>query len=174
MGDGGLMGGAGMKSWIHKAALPVLLALLGCARSDPSSERPENPNLAQLLQAYNEANAQLGHSPKNMTELRPFIEKQGNPDTILKSPRDHQPYEIRWGVSLRGFSPDTKMPAIVAYEKTGVEGERCVLTLSGIIFMEEAEFERAKNAPVIEMGAPTPPKKDAAVPRKDAAKSGTK
>jgi hypothetical protein len=137
--------------------LPGLLVLVGCSRSDPAIEKPENANLAQLLQAYSEASGQLGHSPKNMAELRPFLEKQGDPEKILVSPRDHKPYEIRWGVSLRGFSPDIKMPAIVAYEQEGVDGERCVLTISGMLFMDETEFERARKARVIDM---TPPKKD--------------
>src|SRR5579859_3592823 len=112
------------------------LALVGCAKSEP--ERPENENLSKLMQAYVDASGELGHAPRNLKELQPYLEKQGDPDKILVSPRDQQPYEIRWGVSLRGFSPDVKMPAIIAYEKDGVDGERCVLTISGMTFMEDA------------------------------------
>jgi hypothetical protein len=133
------------------------LVLSGCAKPEPQVESEEVTNLSRIQQAYLEAATRLGHPPQNLNELRPYLVKQGNPDQLLRSPRDGQLYEIRWGVSTRGFSPDTKLPAILAWERDGVDGERWVLTVSGTMLMEDKEFARAKKAPVTEGG----PKKDA-------------
>lgn len=137
-------------------ALATLL-LAGCARNTPIVEQSETENLSRVLQAYSEAAGALGHPPKNMRELRPYLEKQGDPDKILTSPRDGKPYEIRWGVSMRGFAPDVKLPAILAYEQEGLHGERVVLTVSGAMLMTDEEFERARKARVVEGGPASPP-----------------
>lgn len=153
--------GATLRCAFGACCVLATFILVGCGKEPPIVQQSETENLSRVLQAYAEAAGTLGRPPRNMGELRPYLEKQGDPEKFLSSPRDGKPYEIRWGVSMRGFSPDVKLPAILAYEQDGLHGERVVLTVSGAMLMTDAVFERAKKARVVEAGAapPLPPAK---------------
>jgi hypothetical protein len=128
-------------------ALGLVLALLaGCAKVEQVEvDRTDFENLAKIQYAYTEANHKLGHAPRDMKEFRPFLEKQGDADRLLISSFDRQPYVILWNVNMQGFSREAKMPAIIAFDRVGSDGERHVLTIAGITIMSDERFEEARR-----------------------------
>jgi hypothetical protein len=136
-------------STISRCALAfVLAALAGCAKTGQVDvvDRTDFENLAKIQYAYTEATQKLGHTPKDMKEFRPFLEKQGDADKLLISPFDRQPYVILWNVNMQGFSREARTPAIIAFDRVGSDGERHVLTVSGITIMSDEHFEEARQA----------------------------
>jgi hypothetical protein len=118
-----------------------MLALTGCSRhkkvADPF-EKPEfRTNLESIGQAYRKASTQLKHPPKNAEELKPFLKEFGDPDSILVSPHDGQPYVILWGRDISNRSLQ-----IIAHERQGVNGTRFVLTAFGAAPMSDEEFQK--------------------------------
>src|SRR5262249_36269957 len=89
--------------------------------------------LAHVAIAYTQADSRLGHPPKSAAELKPYLKEFGNPDELLISPNDGQPFVIIWGVdTTRGGPTDYKgMWAILAYEQKGASGKRTVADTRG-------------------------------------------
>ena len=121
----------------------VLFGFVAGCSPDPvevSKSRSEQvANLQKIRAAYNQAIEKLGRPPANEKEARRFLEAFGSPDEILKSPVDGEPYVVIWGVNLKHVP--LRMPAaIIAYEKTGREGQRNVLTMQGCDLLDEAAF----------------------------------
>ena len=141
----------GERPVIRWLGLPCALFVfvIGCSSSDPvnvSKTRSEQiANLQMIRAAYNQAIETTGRPPANEKEARRFLEAFGNPDEILKSPVDGEPYIVIWGVNLKNVP--LRMPSpIIAYEKTGKEGRRFVLTMQGCDWQDETEFA---NSPKI-------------------------
>jgi hypothetical protein len=92
-----------------------------------------------------------GQAPPDADAFRKFIEAlpQGelaamhvtDVGSIFTSPRDGQPYVVRYGVAQQGPSPTGAPP--VAYEQTGVGGRRCVAFALGQV--EEVDERRFKQ-----------------------------
>jgi hypothetical protein len=82
------------------AGAALLVAVLGgCGPKThvvPFSQAEKN--LSLVAAAYTDAFSRLGHSPKGADELKPFLKTFGNPDEVLVSPNDGQPYVVVWGV----------------------------------------------------------------------------
>jgi hypothetical protein len=89
--------------------------------------------LAHVAMAYTEADSRLGHPPKNTEELKPYLKAYGNPDELLVSPNDGQPFVIIWGVdTTRGGPTDYKgMWSILVYEQKGASGKRTIADTRG-------------------------------------------
>jgi hypothetical protein len=121
--------------------LLAVLALAGCHRTagPPPVKQQDTENLSTISLAYNRATDKLGRAPKDLDELKPFFKDLGDPDTILRSPHDGQPYVILFGRSIRKFDP----PPIIAYEEQGKDGMRYVLTAMGVQPMRDEEFAKA-------------------------------
>jgi hypothetical protein len=91
-----------------------------------------------------QATTKLGRPPARVGELRPFLEQVGDPEQILRSPRDGLPYVIICGVDFRQLPITTMPPPIMAYEQVGANGKRYVLTVMGVMPMRDEEFAKAK------------------------------
>lgn len=62
-------------------------------------------------------------------------------DEMFASPRDHQPYVVRYNVPIG--PPGPQGPSVVAYEQTGVGGKRYVaFGLGGVEEVDEARFRQ--------------------------------
>lgn len=130
----------------------ALLCLAGCSSPPPPSTAlaDESNNLAKIKEAYYKATDALDRPPKNVQELKKYL-TDGSPDEILRSPNDQQQYVINWGIDYR-YHPRANPPAVLAYEQTGVDGQRYVLTLLGLEIMTDEQFMKADKDP-----KPTPP-----------------
>jgi hypothetical protein len=115
--------------------LLMLLAVLGGCNSGPyvvpltGSEQ----RLVFIVMAYKDASEKLGRAPKNDEELKPHLREHGNPEELLVSPNDGQPYVVVWGGNSAGGGPTDYrgMWSILAYERKGKGGKRAVIDTRG-------------------------------------------
>ncbi len=124
------------RPWL-RLALPLwLVGLSGCGGCGTSVNvipltKAENA-LSKVALAYTDATGQLGHPPKNAEELKPFLKPFGNPDELLVSPNDGQPYVVVWGAQPSGGPTEYKgMWFILAYERQGAGGKVAVTDVRG-------------------------------------------
>jgi len=124
--------------WLRRClAIGILLALVfglaGCGTGPnviPLSKAEKA--LTNIALAYGEAHARLGHGPKNAEELKPFLKEFGNPDELLVSPNDGEPFVVIWGANPRGGPTEYKqMFPILAYENKGRGGKRALTDIRG-------------------------------------------
>jgi hypothetical protein len=120
----------------------VLAVLCGTAAGCGTTER-EAPtgyqNLVSVGKAYLAATDTLERPPANLNDLKPFLEKQGDPATLLRSPEDGEDYVIIWGVDYRAAKGP---PPVIAYEKTGREGKRNVLQGRNVSRVSDDDFRK--------------------------------
>jgi hypothetical protein len=120
----------------------ISLSVAGCTRTTlPAVKQQDTANLTTISLAYNRATDKLGRPPKDLEELRPHLKDLGDPDAILRSPHDGQPYVILFGRDIRKI--DVMPPPIIAYEQQGANGIRYVLNAMGIQPMTEEQFQKA-------------------------------
>jgi hypothetical protein len=133
------------------ATMAAATGCSGCGKSEPhvvplsQSEK----NLRDIVMAYMDAHEKLGRGPKNADELKPYLKEHGNPDEILVSPNDGEPYVIVWGVDpSRGGPTDYQgMWQIIAYEKKGSGGKRAVTDVRGRpLTVPDEDFPKLKFA----------------------------
>src|SRR5688500_13526744 len=85
-------------SWRGHGFVLLLLPLLGCSSAvDEVPLSGAEKSLTYIALAYGDAHSELGRGPKDADELRPFLKVFGDPDALLISPNDGQPYVIVWG-----------------------------------------------------------------------------
>jgi hypothetical protein len=130
------------------ASLATCLAL-GCGSSAPKQYDAKTIDAAEQFRkigvAFNQA-FQRNRRPPTVEDLKPFLQQQGDPATLLTSPLDGKPIVI-----VPGFSPDKPAAegerSIVAYEQAGVNGKRMTVDVRGtIVFVTDDEFAKLKFA----------------------------
>jgi len=99
-----------------------------------------------ICNAYNKAFRELRRPPKSLEEFQPFLKGYGNPDELLVSPRDGQPFVIVYGADPT-IEPTPSNPQIIAYEKDGKDGTRFSIEPRGaIIQYSNADLSRLRFA----------------------------
>jgi hypothetical protein len=132
--------------WLLVGVVLLLCSFTGCGSGPkviPFSQAEKT--LSSIALAYMEAHARLGHGPKNADELKPFLKDFGNPEELLVSPNDGQPYVIVWGVDpTRGGPTEYQgMWPILAYERKGAGGARAITDIRGRpMRVPEADFPK--------------------------------
>jgi hypothetical protein len=117
---------------------------------EPPSEAEEN--LSKIGRAYMQAGSGLKRPPRNAKELLHYLEKNGDTDQVLRSPRDGQEYVILWDVKSsdltpkpvqEGLPPERRFP-VLAHEKIGEGGSRFVLQVPNrVVAMTNEELREA-------------------------------
>ncbi|HEX3315752.1 MAG TPA: hypothetical protein VHR72_12705 [Gemmataceae bacterium] len=117
-----------------------LLGVGGCGqrRVEPTAVTSYE-NLGAINGAYSKATRTLNRPPKSLDELLPFLKEVGDPEAILRSPRDGEPYVIVWDVDLREKGP---VP-IFAYERLGKDGSRFISNGRIVSKMTNEDFGKA-------------------------------
>ncbi len=87
-----------------------------------------------------------GQTPKDEAAFRKYLENSSSQerdiDDMLTSPRDGQPYMIRYGINVPIPSPEVEQPVII-YEQTGADGTRYVaFGTGGVNEVTEEEFQQ--------------------------------
>jgi hypothetical protein len=107
----------------------------GCGSKSDVPVGKAAENIRKLALAYVQfAATNKGIGPSNRDALATFLAKQNrlsreDAEAYFVSPRDNQPYLIRWGLRPLGstsIGPDVPAPAIIIIERTGVNGARYV------------------------------------------------
>jgi hypothetical protein len=139
---------------ICTVVLSLVVGLIGCGSRLPT-DTAEGKNLRALAIFYGRfIGSHKGRSPANEAEFKKFIlslpapEREAlgvadpnNIDTLFTSPRDGQPYVIRYKQSSSGLVGG--QATVFAYEKTGKNGKRYVATSVGNV--EEVDEQRFKQ-----------------------------
>ena len=117
----------------------MLAAALGCGKGVNEKGvyqvpmTPAEKNLSHIAAAYEEAYSKLGRGPKDAAELKPFLKEHGNPDELLVSPNDGEPFVVIWGKKPAGGPTEYKgLFPILAYESKGSGGARAVTDIRGV------------------------------------------
>lgn len=138
---------------IVNSAIPLLGFVLvvalpsGCSEKPKVEENKAADHLRKIINAFDVALYDNKHPLRDETELKAALKKISpaeNPDEIIRSPNDGEPYEIVWGVNL---DRQTESNAIVAHEKKGAGGKRYVITVARIVSqMNDSDFANASFA----------------------------
>jgi hypothetical protein len=107
---------------------------------------PEAKAILNVGEAYREAYAATNKPPAGVKDLKPYLAKFGEPDKVLVSPSDGQPYEITWG-AVPGQPPRTpKVSPFLVREKSGKDGKRYVLDFRfKVRHLTEGQFENLRG-----------------------------
>jgi hypothetical protein len=115
--------------------LMTAVCVAGCGRKSEVPVGKAAESIRKLALAYVQfAATNKGIGPSNKDALATFLAKQNrfsreDADAYFVSPRDNQPYIIRWGLrplSSTSIGPDVPEPAIIIIERTGADGIRYV------------------------------------------------
>jgi hypothetical protein len=130
-------------------AATLLSLAAGCTSA--TTERPGHANLTSLAKYYGMYQGQnKGQTPPDEPKFKEFIAKRDSTaklDELFVSPRDRQPYVVRYG--LKVGVPDAKKGApIIAYEKEGVGDKRMVArSTTQVDELDEAQFKELVGNP---------------------------
>jgi hypothetical protein len=126
----------------------VLLAFSGCGGEPEIPKIPEEQqNILFLLRAYCKFNGEKQRTPATLDELKPLLKDFGDPEKIILSPRDGQPYVLVGGLDISRAPSGGALP-VVAYERKGVDGNRQTVDLRGTIrILTPEEFKKLKFPP---------------------------
>ena len=144
-----------MNSQFVKRLFAFALALVcwcaaGCGNSTNTGEDAPPPTECQkrliaIGKAYVGASAKNNKPPANVGELLPFLKEAGKPDELLKSPNDGQNFEIVYGCKILAIKETGSDVPIVAFERTGKNGERNVLRGNReTLLMSKSELKSGK------------------------------
>jgi hypothetical protein len=128
---------------------PLLLACLTTEGCGPSGtpvirEDPTRQNLEKIGDAYIRATIANNRPPANLDELVRHLRHQGDPQKILFSPNDEEPFVIVWGVELRRLKARGDAVPVIAYEKKGKDGQRRVLRgRADVVLLTESQLRAA-------------------------------
>jgi len=114
----------------------VALAVLGLAGCG-TKVAPEPPkgsvhaNLEAICNAYRKASMELKR-PAKLEEFKNALKGYGDPEQLLISPRDGQPFVLVIGTDIWA-EPRPTNPLIIAYEKVGKDGQRFTVMANGTV-----------------------------------------
>jgi hypothetical protein len=134
-----------MRRWARATVggcLGVVL-LAGCSASPKPtvSSGTEKEPIEYIGMAYHDASTALKRGPANVEEIKPYLRKYGDPDQLLISPNDGQPYHINWGLVPKVRGVEMFKQRVLAYEEVGKGGKRSVLDpMLQLHHLSDAEF----------------------------------
>jgi hypothetical protein len=133
----------------HATPASILLGLLlvagGCSKTKVvETQLPvTQERLLKLGLAYSQFCTQHKKPPTQLADLKASL---GNTESSLTGD-DGKPFTICWGVDFSKPIGTGQQPVVVAYESTGRDGKRYVLTTArNVQHLTDAEF-RASNFP---------------------------
>jgi hypothetical protein len=120
----------------------AILAFCGCDSGAKVTPPTDSSMLRGIVRIYGIAARDLGRPPKSMDELKAvYAQADPDPSKYVRSARDGEEFVVVWGLNLEGLPPDT----VLAYERTGLDGQRMVVTLDGAVReVSREEFAKLK------------------------------
>jgi len=131
-------------SALRWSGLVAVAFAFGCGPPTPDKPAANSyENLGAINAAYFKATKKMGRPPAKLADIEPFLRENGEPEILLTSPVDGEPYVIVWGIDIQRML-DRNTPPVVAYEKTGKDGKRFVSNGHLILQFTDDQFEKAK------------------------------
>lgn len=126
----------------------AVLVLMGCSNDKKPVELTKDEEaIKNVGLAYRDASNALKRGPANLNELKPYLKKYGDPEQLLISPNDGQPYEIIWGIVPLRQSQSAFLKRFLAYEKTGKDGKRYALDfMMNVHHLDDEEFRQMQGS----------------------------
>ena len=111
---------------VTRAGCLAAILVIGCSSAKPNREElsKEEQAILNVAQAYRDAADALRRGPNSEQEIKPYLKKYGDPDQLLVSPGDGQPYQFTWGVIPARPAKSAVGQRFLVYEKTGKDGKR--------------------------------------------------
>lgn len=129
-------------TWIAKI-LVAMIFFAGCSRGPRTITTEESHDMEMLKEALSQATFKLKRAPKDVDELKPFLQDPQHPEKTLNSPRDGKPYVIVWGtMPFGGIVAQPGQSEFLAYEQEGINDEIYVLTVHGPTIMKKVDFQK--------------------------------
>jgi hypothetical protein len=128
----------------------LIAAASGCGPGEVHAQRETDPakeRLLAVMRAYGLFSTFEHGPPDSANDLRPILAKDGQTDDVFVSPRDGQPFVVCWGFDLSAPKPPGSPPLVLAYEKTGKDGQRYVLTTFRQVELVSDEDFRKREFP---------------------------
>lgn len=142
--------------WVVVSCLTAIAAA-GCQSNSGPREDETTMDMRQIAAVFESIQGFNNRPPKTLDEIKKFLadlhidKRCDEPDKVLTSSRDGQPYVIVLGATFGSGEPDE----IIIFEKTGAEGTRYTMNSGRIVQqLTDAEFQRAKFAKGFRPSAP--------------------
>lgn len=119
---------------------------LGCS-TQTTEHKPVSQHLKKIGLAYIKATEKNNRAPANLKDLLPFLKDEGDPDELLKSPGDGEPFVIFWDVDHRAYAIEAKPLPVLVHEKTGSGGKRWVLRVNRSLHLTNEELQKEPFPP---------------------------
>jgi hypothetical protein len=120
-------------------------ASCGCSSGKQGAPdlNPDEEAIVHVGMAYRDAYKALKRAPKGVEDLKPYLKKYGDPDKVLISPSDGQPYHIVWGVVPSRPTKGAQTQIFLAYEESGKNGRRYAVDIKLKVYhLSNEEFAR--------------------------------
>jgi hypothetical protein len=137
---------------LMRATLAGCLAALcapGCSSSPtrPAELSEQEQAIVNVGLAYRDASVALNRGPANEQELMPYLKKYGDPNQVLVSPSDGQPYQITWGLTPSRPTKAAVSQRFLVYEQTGKNGKRYAVDIKLKVYhLSDGEFAKLQGA----------------------------
>jgi hypothetical protein len=130
-------------------ALALVCGLTGCAGSPaPPTLDASAQNLQVIYRAYKMTEIRTQHTPQKLADIAAHF-GDDDPDAVLTSPSDQEPYVIAWGTNTV-----KNQSALIAYERNGRDGKRFAINSRGhVLTLTEEEFKHAVPAAKLKLSA---------------------
>ncbi|HEV2947473.1 MAG TPA: hypothetical protein VGX70_08860 [Gemmataceae bacterium] len=124
----------------------LLWAGIGCSSGNRGSAdlNPNEEAIVHVGMAYRDSYNALKRAPKGVEDLKPYLKKYGDPDKVLISPSDGQPFHIVWGVVPS--RPTKGNQVFLVYEETGKNGKRYAVDIRLKVYhLTDSEFSQMQG-----------------------------
>jgi hypothetical protein len=130
------------------AAFLAALFVLGCSSPTPKPVQlsEQEQAIVNVGLAYRDASVALQRGPANEEELKPYLKKYGDPNQLLVSPRDGQPYKIIWGLTPSRLSKSAVAQRFLVYDQKGKNGKRYAVDIMLKVYhLSDEEFAKLQG-----------------------------
>jgi hypothetical protein len=134
---------------IIRAGCLAAILVVGCSSAKPHHEEPskEEQAIQNVALAYREAANALRRGPNSEKEIKPYLKQYGDPDQVLVSPNDGQPYQFTWGVTPGRPSESAFRNRFFVHEKTGKDGKRYAVDIMlKVHHLSDAEYASSQGS----------------------------
>ena len=125
------------------ALCAATISSAGCQSVQKKPVPEARQNLRNISLAYLKFTNDTQGPPANKDALLPYLKEFGEPEKILVSATDGEPFVIHWNVDYRAYPMQPDKAPVLAYEKTGKKGVRYVLRVKDIVQMNETQLREA-------------------------------